>query len=280
MGRTSAVRVGIVVALLVALTVACSDGGSSVRSVGVSTTVASAAPSMAVTADVATTTAASTGPSSEAPAPEAPPAAPSRLIDRVDTGGATKVVTVVSDSWTSPLAELVLWERARDGSWQQVGGPWEAGVGRAGWAYEPGEGTLRSPVGSFGFGIGFGLQPDPGYAGGWFDITDTDYWVEDPASPDYNTRQQGPADPALAPWARFEHLADYTEAYRYAALITFNVPARGPIGSGIFLHQWTGDGSTAGCVSLPEDELLTTLRWIDPASTRIIMGPESEIAAP
>jgi len=200
------------------------------------------------------------------------------VIDEVgDTGGASKVITVVSSSWESSTASLTLWARRGDGSWAQAGGPWEAGVGGAGWAYEPGEATRRSPIGSFGFGDGFGLEADPGYAGGWFGIGDTDYWVEDPASPDYNTHQQGPVDPAQAPWGHFEHLVDYPVAYRYVALIDFNVPPRSGIGSGIFLHVSTG-GSTAGCVSLPEDELLTTLRWIDPGSTRIVMGPESELA--
>jgi len=205
------------------------------------------------------------------------PAASSRPIDVVgDTGGATKVITVVSPSWSSSTASLALWQRGPDGTWAAAGGPWPAGVGRAGWAYQPGESTLRSPVGSFGFGTGFGLRSDPGYAGGWFGIGDTDYWVEDPASPDYNTHQQGPVDPARAPWGHFEHLVDYPVAYRYVALIDFDVPARGGIGSGIFLHESTG-GPTAGCVSLPEPELLTALRWIDPATTRIIMGPASEL---
>ncbi|HEX3394783.1 MAG TPA: RICIN domain-containing protein [Acidimicrobiales bacterium] len=203
--------------------------------------------------------------------------AASRVIDAIrDTGGATKVITVVSPAWSSSTASLILWERRQDGSWDQVAGPWDAAVGRAGWAYEPGESTLRSPIGSFGFGTGFGLQANPGYAGGWFVIGNTDYWVEDPASPDYNTHQQGPADPAQAPWGHFEHLIDFPVAYRYAALINFNVPPHGGIGSGIFLHDSTG-GPTAGCVSLPEDQLLATLRWIDPANTRIVMGPESEL---
>jgi len=217
-------------------------------------------------------------PASADATPPEPAAGSPRVIDEVgDTGGASKVITVVSPSWSSPTASLTLWERRGDGSWAQAGGPWDAGVGGEGWAYEPGEATRRSPVGSFGFGTGFGLEANPGYAGGWFGIGDTDYWVEDPASPDYNTHQRGPADPAQAPWGHFEHLVDFPVAYRYVALIDFNVPPRGGIGSGIFLHESTG-GSTAGCVSLAEDELLTTLRWIDPASTRIIMGPESELS--
>ncbi len=245
-GRATAVRIATLAVLLATVMGACGNGRSSVRS-----------------ADAG---------------PQPPPAAPPRVIDEIgDTGGASKVVTVVSSSWESSTARLVLWERRGDGSWAQAGGPWEAHVGRRGWAYEPGESTLRSPVGSFGFGGGFGLEADPGYAGGWFGVGDTDYWVEDPASPDYNTHQQGPVDPALAPWGHFEHLVDYPVAYRYVAVIDFNLPARGGIGSGIFLHESTG-GSTAGCVSLPEDELLAALRWIDPGSTRIVMGPESELA--
>jgi len=78
------------------------------------------------------------------------------------------------------------------------------------------------------------------------------------------------------PWGHYEHLIDYPDAYQYAALINFNVPATGSgRGSGIFLHEATG-GSTAGCVSLPPDELVAALRWID-ASTWIVMAPDDVI---
>ncbi|HEX3394619.1 MAG TPA: L,D-transpeptidase family protein [Acidimicrobiales bacterium] len=260
-----AVRTVMIVAVVAAAVAACGNGPASVRSV---------APAPAPTATSSTATS-STATSLTATSSTTTTAV--RSIDEVgDTGGATKVITVVSSSWSASTATLTLWQRGSDGSWAAAGGPWQAGVGRAGWAYQPGESTLRSPVGSFGFGTGFGLRPDPGYAGGWFDIGDTDYWVEDPASPDYNTHQQGPVDPAQARWGHFEHLVDYPVAYRYVALIDFNVPARGGIGSGIFLHESTGK-PTAGCVSLPEAQLLTALRWIDPATTRIIMGPASEL---
>jgi L,D-peptidoglycan transpeptidase YkuD (ErfK/YbiS/YcfS/YnhG family) len=134
---------------------------------------------------------------------------------------------------------------------------------------------LGSGGGSFTFGTGFGLSPNPGYRLGWFDVGPTDYWVEDPASPVYNTHQQGPADESQAPWGHFERLIDQPVAYQYAALINFDVPASGGRGSGIFLHASKG-AATAGCVSLPVGELITALRWID-QGTRIIMGPDSEI---
>lgn len=276
--------------LLAIMVAACGNGRSALRSVAPSSAPVSTSSSTLPGTDPPTTlprpsTAPPPATRVEARAEASPvsgsadaaPQPPPREIDEVgDTGGATKVITVASTSWESSTATLALWERRPDGSWAQAGGPWDAHVGGGGWAYEPGEATRRSPVGSFGFGTGFGLQANPGYEGGWFGIGDTDYWVEDPVSPDYNTHQQGPVDPAKAPWGHFEHLVDYPVAYRYVVLIDFNVPPRGGIGSGIFLHESTG-GSTAGCVSLPEDQLLTTLRWIDPGSTRIIMGPDSEL---
>lgn len=154
-------------------------------------------------------------------------------------------------------------------------GPWTANVGYGGWAREPGEGAGRTPIGDFTFGTGFGTAGNPGYQLGWFDVTEADYWVEDPGAPDYNTHQSGPSSPRRAPWSHFEHLIDYPVAYRYAAVINFNVPARSAVGSGIFLHV-SRNGPTAGCVSLPVDELLVALRWID-AQTRIVMAPDNVI---
>ena len=52
-------------------------------------------------------------------------------------------------------------------------------------------------------------------------------------------------------------------AYDYAAVIAYNTARVPGLGSAIFLHVGTGS-ATAGCVSLPERELLTVLRWLNP----------------
>jgi L,D-peptidoglycan transpeptidase YkuD (ErfK/YbiS/YcfS/YnhG family) len=224
------------------------------------------------TASIATTT--TTAPPSTTASP--PATAATRLIDQIaDQGaGTTKVMTVDSPSWSSDTATVILWQRGPTG-WVQVAGPWSAWTGGAGWSYQPGESTRRSPVGSFSFGIGFGVSPNPGYRLGWFVVGPTDYWVEDPASSVYNTHQQWPAGKPV-PWGHDERLIEQPVAYQYAALIDFNVPVWGHgRGSGIFLHVSKG-ASTAGCVSLPVPELLTALRWID-GHTRIVMGPDSVI---
>jgi L,D-peptidoglycan transpeptidase YkuD (ErfK/YbiS/YcfS/YnhG family) len=289
-----------VLAAVVALALAgCSSGhGNRLTSAAprstaaASTTVARPITTRRRPAPTSTTTSTSVAPATTVPpstvptpapaqvvAPTAPPptAAPAQLVDQLaDTGGAAKVITVDSPSWASTTATFTGWER-HGSSWVAVLGPWTANVGYAGWSWTPGEATGRSPIGSFTFGVGFGAAPNPGYRLGWFPITPTDYWVEDPAAGKaYNTHQQWPANGKPVPWGHFEHLIDYPDAYEYAALIDFNVPVTGSgRGSGIFLHESNG-GSTAGCVSLPRDQIVAALRWID-ASTRIVMAPDDTI---
>ena len=63
-----------------------------------------------------------------------------------------------------------------------------------------------------------------------------------------------------------------TPAYNYGAVIAYNTARTPGLGSAIFLHVSTG-GSTAGCVALPQGQLLEVLRWLDPAQQpRIVMG--------
>ena len=291
-------RAPLVVAAVVALALAgCSGGPSRVATaprptVAATTTVARPTTTRRRPAPTSTTTSTSLAPATTLPpgtlpapapaqvvAPTAPPttAAPAQLVDQLaDTGGATRIITVDSPSWSSTTATFTGWER-RGSAWVPVLGPWTANVGYAGWSWTPGEATGRSPIGSFTFGVGFGTAGNPGYRLGWFPITPTDYWVEDPAAgAAYNTHQQGPASGKRVRWGHYEHLIDYPDAYQYAALINFNVPVTGSgRGSGIFLHESNG-GSTAGCVSLPRDQLVAALRWID-GSTRIVMAPDDTI---
>lgn len=202
--------------------------------------------------------------------------APPLAAQLARNGLTTKVLTVHAAGWASTTAAFTGWERTVVG-WKKVLGTWTARNGSKGWqsAASRREGAGTTPVGRYGFDGGFGLAANPGYALGWFTVTPYDYWTSDPSRWDYNTHQRGPADPSEAPWSSAEHLIDHPVAYRYAAVIDFNSPATGPYGSAIFLHVGTG-GPTAGCVSLPQPELLATLRWID-GGTRIVMGPDAVI---
>ncbi len=173
----------------------------------------------------------------------------------------TQLITVTATSHSTTYASFVAyrWSHAH---WVKVFGPWTARVGYNGIAW-PGakrEGDGTTPSGTYRFGFFFGVLVNPGVAFPYRRARTYDVWDDDPSSPNYNewidTRYR---DPGRAP-----EPMDNRPAYNYGAVIAYNtarVPGRG---SAIFLHVGTGQ-STAGCVSLPGRQLLSTLLWLRPA---------------
>jgi L,D-peptidoglycan transpeptidase YkuD (ErfK/YbiS/YcfS/YnhG family) len=179
-----------------------------------------------------------------------------------------QLVTVVASSYRATRAELTAYRRV-DGQWRRVLGPWTAWIGRNGVA-PPGskrEGDGRTPSGTFGFGFFFGVDRDPGVLFPYRRVHAYDFWDDYPASPRYNE------------WVDDRHASAGADpepmdvsAYDYGAVIAYNTARTPGLGSAIFLHINIGT-PTAGCVTLPEGELLEILRWLNPAdSPRITIG--------
>lgn len=177
--------------------------------------------------------------------------------------GPRELITVTASSYGTTYARFRAY-RISGGKRTEVLGPWTARVGYHGVA-RPGrkrEGDGTTPSGSYGFGFFFGVdaEPRPHFAFPFRHAYAYDYWDDDPASSRYNewidvkTASAG-ADP--------EPMHN-VPAYDYAAVIAYNTARVPGLGSAIFLHVGTG-GPTAGCVSLPESELLEVLRWLRPA---------------
>jgi L,D-peptidoglycan transpeptidase YkuD (ErfK/YbiS/YcfS/YnhG family) len=161
--------------------------------------------------------------------------------------------------------QLTAYERAGMSSpWHRAMGPWRAHVGRAGVAPAgtKREGDGRTPAGTFAFSFFFGVQPDPGVHGEFRRVTgDNIVWDDDPASASYNewvdtTQQDAGANPEPM---------NVSPAYDYGVVIGYNTARTPGLGSAIFLHVDTGR-PTAGCVSLPQSDLLSVLRWLDPGA--------------
>jgi L,D-peptidoglycan transpeptidase YkuD (ErfK/YbiS/YcfS/YnhG family) len=181
------------------------------------------------------------------------------------------VIVVTSPSYGATLATFVAFER-QGSSWTQVFGPWQADIGRNGFA-PPGqkqEGDGRTPSGTFGFGFMFGVDPNPGVLFPYRQVLSSSIvWDDDPASSLYNQWVDGDtANAGVGP-----EPMDQTPAYDYGAVIDYNSdPVVPGAGSAIFLHVST-ETPTAGCVSLPPNELLEVLRWLNPVlAPRIAMG--------
>lgn len=223
-------------------------------------------------ATAATTTTPRTAP------PNAPPPAPELLVTRIaGLGTAGQVIVIATSRYGAGTATVTAYERGATG-WKQVFGPWFAYIGRNGVAPigAKREGDGRTPSGVYGFDFMFGVNADPGVHFPFRRITGTNIvWDDDSTSANYNRWID---TNTAAAGARPEPMYT-TPSYSYGVVIAYNVARTPGLGSAIFLHVSHGS-STAGCVSLPADELLTLLRWLDPArSPRIALGTLVHLSA-
>ncbi len=181
-------------------------------------------------------------------------------------GVVRQLITVTAVSHSTTFATLRVFLVSGDRR-VMVFGPWQARVGYRGIA-RPGrkrEGDGRTPSGTYGFSFFFGVLPDQGFSFPYRHAYSFDFWDDDPASARYNEWvNAGKHNPGANPEPMHQ-----VPAYDYAAVIAYNtarVPGRG---SAIFLHVGTGS-ATAGCVSLPQRELVKLLRWLRPANHPLI----------
>jgi L,D-peptidoglycan transpeptidase YkuD (ErfK/YbiS/YcfS/YnhG family) len=185
----------------------------------------------------------------------------------------TQLITVEAARRKATFASLRTWRRL-EGCWLPVAGPYSARVGRKGLRLNRREGDGTTPIGMFSIGRRmFGNAPNPGVKFLYTRLRCGDWWVEDPASPAYNTFQRIGCGRRPPFKVTTPDMSKDTRAYAYLAVVEFNMnPVFPGRGSGIFLHVQTGS-PTNGCVSLPRGQLLRVLRWLTPAaSPRIVVG--------
>ena len=182
------------------------------------------------------------------------------------SAAARQLITVDAASRRTTSATVRLWQR-RGACWKPVAGPWTARVGRNGVSAHHREGDGTTPSGTFALDdTVYGSEPSPGVRYRYHRIVCGDWWDEDADSPTYNSFQHVRCGVRPPFHAESEGLWKATTAYRYLIPIRYNadpvVPGRG---SAIFLHVQRPN-PTNGCVSLPEPQLVQTLRWLRPAA--------------
>ena len=175
--------------------------------------------------------------------------------------GCPQRIQVTAPRTRSTTATLVVRECGK-----RVLGPWRARVGRNGLSAHHREGDGTTPTGTFALDTTvYGIGPEPGVHYPYHRLVCGDWWDEDPSSATYNTFRHVACGKVPPFGGGSEALWRITPAYRLFAVIQYNaapvVPGRG---SAIFLHV-RRPSATNGCVSLPERQLVRTLRWLRPA---------------
>ena len=129
----------------------------------------------------------------------------------------------------------------------------------------------------------FGNRPDPGVNAAYRSVRREDCWGATANTSRYQHLVNRPRCGGPDEW-----LESYGEAYSHAAVIGANLdpisgdePGETPLAAAIFLHRtsYTSSGvgkPTSGCVSLGYDDLVDTLRSIDPdLDPHFAIGPRS-----
>ncbi len=196
----------------------------------------------------------------------APPVQALWSVDKLKASTDAKKL-VVALGQTGSAAKIYAFEK-KDGTWTQAVMV-DGFVGRNGVSSSKVEGDGETPAGVYSLSKAFGVAPDPGSKTPYTQLTEKDFWVDDVKSKYYNTWVK--SDVADKDWDSAENLSSETVAYKYAMLINYNTPkiVKGA-GSAIFLHCSTGK-ATAGCVSVPEADMVKLLGFIE-SDTKIVIA--------
>lgn len=202
-------------------------------------------------------------------------------------GGGTQLITEIG-SYTSTAATFTAWNKGSDGCWRpatlagQPAMPYRSEVGENGLVDHRQEKDGTTPTGLFDFTSTFygisTVNPNPAYS--YHNLVCGDWWDEDSGDPQYNQFVHVPCgtSPSFGPAS--EALWTFTQQYQHFAVINYNPPpTTDPIGSGIFMHDDTASGVTAGCIALPSAELDAVLAWMNPADNpHILIATTAEVA--
>ena len=160
-------------------------------------------------------------------------------------------------------AYVSMHQKDENGVWKQIFTT-PGFIGKNG-LYKEKEGDIKTPVGTYHFNYAFGINEDPGCtAFDYQQVTEDDYWSGDQREGyGYNTMVNIKDLPDLDKEAS-ERIYDYPYHYQYCLNISWNEECIPGKGSGIFLHCLAPQKPyTGGCIAIPKEHMITTLRTVD-----------------
>ena len=189
-----------------------------------------------------------------------------------------QLVLVVTDGWAATAGTLTRFVRRGD-AWVPEGGPVPVVVGRGGLGWGRGlhvanaarrgeptkrEGDGRAPAGAFALTEAFGYGPLDSARTGlpYVRATPDIECVDDGASRHYNRVLDRAS--VTPDWTSHEEMRRADSLYRRGVVVAHNAARVPGGGSCIFLHVWSGPGSTtSGCTAFGEAALASTMAWLD-----------------
>ncbi|MBQ2901525.1 MAG: SH3 domain-containing protein [Agathobacter sp.] len=183
---------------------------------------------------------------------------PSSWVKDLDAAKNTTQMIVVEGNGTH--ATVSMHTKNSDGVWIEN----FSAAGRIGWAGlgKQKEGDGKTPIGIYRFMAAFGIKENPGLSAlPYLQVDESHHWVDDPTSKYYN--QCVSTNDVEVDWSSSEHLYKYVPDYHYALALNYNEDCVPYVGCAIFLHCPTPTvGTTAGCIAIPEENMVQVMRLL------------------
>lgn len=138
--------------------------------------------------------------------------------------------------------------------------------------YKTREGDKKTPVGTFKMNTPFGIKAAlDDFPENYIQVDSGHYWDGDSDSAQYNklvnTEEYNDFDRSKS-----EHIINYAGYYNYAVDIGYNSNCIPYAGSAIYLHCYVqGDNDTAGCVAIPETDMIRILQLYEEGETWMVI---------
>ena len=182
-----------------------------------------------------------------------------------------QIILVIPPNYTSTLATLYFYVKEGD-KWIERNET-KAYIGKNGLGKTI-QGDMKTPVGVYKFNCYFGIFENPGTDLPYIQVNESHYWDGDSNSTHYNTLVNNETYKDFNA-SDSEHLIDYNPGYEYALNIDYNKEQTPFKGGGIFLHCFTNNTFTAGCVAIDRDELVKIYKEINKDCNIIIDTKEN-----
>ena len=179
-----------------------------------------------------------------------------------------QIMIVIPYSYTSQQGRFYYYIKKEDGKWHEIINT-ESHIGANGLGKEK-EGDNKTPVGKFTFSSFFGIYDNPGTKMPYIHVNDSIWWNCDSNSPDYNLMINTDYYTKEFDKDESEHIIQYNPGYEYIMNINYN-PDRTPRkGCAIFLHCFTNNPYTGGCVAISKENMKRVITTANEKSIIII----------
>ena len=168
-----------------------------------------------------------------------------------------QIMLVMPYSYSSYSARLYYYIKDESGKWNEIINT-ECNIGKNGLGKQR-EGDYKTPIGKFNFTKLFGIAENPGTKLPYLQVNDSIWWNCDSKSSEYNMMINTEYYTKEFDKNESEHIIEYKSGYVYTMSLNYN-PDRIPYkGCAIFLHCFTENPYTGGCVAISEEKMKTVI---------------------